>query len=143
MNCPFYGCALWKPDPFPVMLLDSHGNQCALVTLSHSPCQMELMGQVPDWRTCTLVNRVKGRYDMTEEEIVKHCQNCSGTFAEHSEEAPHRCPTSKKETYWKPWTMAEYLQLFVALQDVAGKMSGGQLKIGNPYFSTLHDGSEG
>jgi len=47
--CPFYG--------FNGMfggLIDSRGNQCALVKKSYSPCQMELDGETPDWHNCPL-----------------------------------------------------------------------------------------
>ena len=53
--CPFYGAALFvtrEPDAmvtsFPTM-----GNQCALITSSHSPCWMEVgENAAPDWAQC-------------------------------------------------------------------------------------------
>jgi hypothetical protein len=43
--CPFYGffCGV-----FSGILMDQDGNQCALITDSHSPCRMEN----PDWNEC-------------------------------------------------------------------------------------------
>lgn len=52
-QCPFYGMS------HPIMvghLLDSEGNQCALITSSHSPCKMEMAGQAPDWDKCGFLN---------------------------------------------------------------------------------------
>ena len=63
MNCPFYGRALFlsqilNRDP-PFVLFDQAGNQCALITASHSPCRMEMEGETPDWRVCPLVYAVR------------------------------------------------------------------------------------
>lgn len=65
-NCPFYGFAYYSSltvgSPFPVrpfVLLPTHGNQCALVVTSHSPCQMEIAGETPDWLLCPLVKRAQ------------------------------------------------------------------------------------
>lgn len=46
-QCPFYGFR----GMFGV-LMDSKGNQCALITESYSPCQMEMREQQPDWSEC-------------------------------------------------------------------------------------------
>lgn len=46
-RCPFYGFS-----GFSGILMDTEGNQCALVTGSHSPCYMEFQGQKPDWDEC-------------------------------------------------------------------------------------------
>jgi hypothetical protein len=64
MNCPFYGRALYQTrfaatGPQPFVLIDSRGNQCAVVTDSHSPCRMEIHGEVPDWKTCPLVRDIR------------------------------------------------------------------------------------
>ncbi len=45
--CPFYGF-----NGMFGMMLDSKGNQCALVTGSHSPCAMERGGEQPCWENC-------------------------------------------------------------------------------------------
>ena len=65
MNCPFYGRAIFlappstqRPSP-PFVLFDQRGNQCALVTTSHAPCQMEIAGETPDWKACVLVRDVR------------------------------------------------------------------------------------
>lgn len=49
--CPFYGfhTALG-------LLIDQTGNQCALITTSYSPCQMEINGQTPDFNLCQFNN---------------------------------------------------------------------------------------
>jgi hypothetical protein len=51
MNCPFYGRSGAR---FPI-LLQSGGNQCALLVHSFSPCEMEMIGRAPDWKECELV----------------------------------------------------------------------------------------
>ena len=57
-KCPFYGFnGMWGS------LLDSQGNQCALITTSYSPCQMEMAGQQPSWNLCPM------HRDSTEEQI--------------------------------------------------------------------------
>lgn len=51
MNCPFYSFAqIGRHDD--KILFPSYGNQCALVTTTHSPCSMEVAGLIPDWKTC-------------------------------------------------------------------------------------------
>jgi len=51
-RCPFYGFSSPSPE-FPA-LMDSAGNQCALVADSLSPCQMEKSGQTPNWEECPI-----------------------------------------------------------------------------------------
>lgn len=46
-NCPFYGC-----HDAMGLLIDSGGNQCALISESYSPCKMELEGLPVNWKTC-------------------------------------------------------------------------------------------
>ncbi len=60
MNCPFYGCAFIakQPDP-PFVLFSVGGNRCALITGAHAPCQMEIAGETPDWKTCPFVKDVR------------------------------------------------------------------------------------
>jgi hypothetical protein len=64
MNCPFYGRAYFDPPHIspnhpPFLLFGTHGNQCALVTASHSPCRMEIAGEEPDWKECVLVKEAR------------------------------------------------------------------------------------
>jgi hypothetical protein len=61
MNCPFYGRALFAQmiQPFRFVLLDSQGNQCAIITDSHAPCRMEIEGLPIDWKECPLVQHVR------------------------------------------------------------------------------------
>ena len=47
-QCPFYGFSAFHGGIF----LDTKGNQCALITGSHSPCRMELREETPNWRDC-------------------------------------------------------------------------------------------
>ena len=56
MNCPFYGryAALLGSGNFPI-LIDSHGNQCALITSSFAPCIREHEGLPVDWQECELL----------------------------------------------------------------------------------------
>jgi len=46
-QCPFYGFHMVRG-----MLMDQSGNQCALITDSYSPCQMEIRRQTPNWNEC-------------------------------------------------------------------------------------------
>lgn len=46
-RCPFYGFSL-----FNSMMMDQRGNRCALIIKSHSPCQMEIKKEIPDWDKC-------------------------------------------------------------------------------------------
>ena len=55
-KCPFYGVAAF---PTQKLLLDSQGNQCALLTDITAPCSMELRGKEPDVRTCPLAHASK------------------------------------------------------------------------------------
>lgn len=49
-RCRFYGMS-----GIAGTLKPSYGNQCALVTNSHSPCAMETLGKLPDEETCSLI----------------------------------------------------------------------------------------
>lgn len=50
-DCKFYGCHAVLPMR---LLIESRGNQCALITTAYAPCQMEVQGLVPDWSRCPL-----------------------------------------------------------------------------------------
>lgn len=59
-DCPFYGCTLFmvRPGDYPPFRMWKQlGNRCGLITLSHSPCQMEIRGRPVDWASCTLIQR--------------------------------------------------------------------------------------
>lgn len=60
-NCPFYGRALFAHMALPVkfVLLDTRGNQCAIVTDAHSPCWMEINDQPVDWTVCPRVKDMR------------------------------------------------------------------------------------
>lgn len=63
MNCPFYGHALFlshaaRSDP-PFILFPQNGNQCGMITTSHTPCRMEMEGDVPEWTTCILIRAAR------------------------------------------------------------------------------------
>ena len=49
MSCPFYG-----KHSFALMrvLVNSRGNQCALVTDAFAPCYLEIEGRAPDLEKC-------------------------------------------------------------------------------------------
>ena len=49
-RCPHYGFN----GMIPKMYISSGGNQCGLITNSHSPCQMEMNKQTPYWNKCLL-----------------------------------------------------------------------------------------
>lgn len=48
-KCPFYG--MYYSSRVAVFLENS-GNQCALITTAHAPCQMEMQRLQPNWRGC-------------------------------------------------------------------------------------------
>lgn len=54
-RCPFYGFYM---SPIGNILIDSKGNQCALIIRSYSPCKMETLEQTIDWNKC-LLNNIK------------------------------------------------------------------------------------
>jgi hypothetical protein len=62
-NCPFYGCSCFTSSTpqrtYPFVLMATNGNQCGLVTTSHSPCHMEVNQLPVDWRECPLVKEVR------------------------------------------------------------------------------------
>ena len=54
-GCPFYSASLHfeRGVNHGGVLLNSGGNQCALITSAHSPCWMEVgESRAPDWATC-------------------------------------------------------------------------------------------
>jgi hypothetical protein len=56
MGCPFYG----KSGVANHVLIDTGGNQCALILESHTPCMMEvILNQEPDWETCPLIQKIE------------------------------------------------------------------------------------
>lgn len=65
MSCPFYG----KNGMFG-RLLDSGGNQCALIVTSYAPCVMQMDGEEPDGKTCTVVARARQIHGLVE--CAKH-----------------------------------------------------------------------
>lgn len=60
-NCPFYGRALYAHMVLPLkfLLLNTMGNQCALVTDSHAPCVMEIDGREVEWSQCPRVKDIR------------------------------------------------------------------------------------
>jgi hypothetical protein len=64
-NCPFYGRSLRIVGLFsngagtPMALIDTRGDQCALVELRRSPCYLEIEGRPVDWRDCRIVARIR------------------------------------------------------------------------------------
>lgn len=48
-GCRFYGC---HAVPRAQVLVESQGNQCALVRDAYAPCQMEIEGKPVDWQKC-------------------------------------------------------------------------------------------
>lgn len=47
-RCPFYGMSM----PGGAVMIDQSGNQCALISGSHAPCQMEMAELAPVWTEC-------------------------------------------------------------------------------------------
>lgn len=55
MSCPFYG----KHASVEVgAIVEQHGNQCAIIVNSYSPCLMEQLGYPVDARACELLTIV-------------------------------------------------------------------------------------
>lgn len=52
--CPFYG--FHQTANVGINLIDSCGNQCALITGVFSPCRLETAGHRPDWERCGVFN---------------------------------------------------------------------------------------
>ena len=60
-KCPFYG--MMGIEELKT-LIGSKGNACALTCMhhnSHSPCEMEMMGDTPSWDACIKWNREKNQ----------------------------------------------------------------------------------
>lgn len=55
VDCRFYG-----QNGMFGGLVKTLGNQCGLITESHSPCQMEMASEKPDEKVCSLVLRIYG-----------------------------------------------------------------------------------
>jgi hypothetical protein len=60
-NCPFYGRSMHalKMSPLRILLLDSRGNQCGVITDRHAPCGMEIDGLPVDWQACPLLGSIR------------------------------------------------------------------------------------
>jgi len=58
-NCPFYGHSTHFTGPRAYIMLDTQGNQCALLFSVFAPCYMEVQGLPVDWRQCQNVKRVR------------------------------------------------------------------------------------
>jgi len=86
-RCPFYGFN----GMFGVMM-DSEGNQCALINDSYSPCQMEIQDQRPDWTRCNLL-----RDNAIPEETLKNMRVFPKEF--HPE----------GHTSWNGFTLGEWM----------------------------------
>ena len=71
-NCPFYGYHLALVGR-PFVLLNSRGNQCAIVVDAFSPCYLEIEGKPVDWRVCVRV--ADRRINISPEELDKPSKN--------------------------------------------------------------------
>ena len=58
--CPFYG--FYEADG---SMVDSGGNQCALIADRHSPCKMEGEGTEVNWSECPYFNAPGNRKDLS------------------------------------------------------------------------------
>ena len=59
MNCPFYG----KHATREFGLVDSNGNQCALILDAYAPCYMEALTSTPaNAEACELLASAESRY---------------------------------------------------------------------------------
>lgn len=61
MNCPFYShnLVMNHGGARPIILIDTSGNQCALIADAIAPCQMEIEGKTPDWKECPRVGEIR------------------------------------------------------------------------------------
>lgn len=63
LNCPFFGCMAYQAhlygSPALALFLNTHGNQCALVTTAHSPCMFTDDPGAIDWRMCPRVRDIR------------------------------------------------------------------------------------
>jgi hypothetical protein len=66
--CPFYGFSGFGAFGIGAPMMDSQGNQCALVVDSHSPCAMLIRGDTPDWFLCERNSAI----DPVEAEDIAH-----------------------------------------------------------------------
>jgi hypothetical protein len=62
LNCPFYGRHIGLlPSPGPtwlpvrILLLDSAGKQCALLTDRFAACELAVSGRSVEWRACPVI----------------------------------------------------------------------------------------
>ena len=53
-RCPFYGFGRFGYKEAAKTLMDSKGNQCALIVTSLHPCDMEVLGIAPNWDECSI-----------------------------------------------------------------------------------------
>ena len=66
MSCPFYGHAVAFVNGTHPVMMETGGNQCALITGAHSPCRMELEGDPAQWEKCKRNPENNGTgYDLT------------------------------------------------------------------------------
>jgi len=52
-NCPFYGCSGDQG-----YLVETGGNQCALVVQRNAPCENEVEGKAVEWSACSRFNAI-------------------------------------------------------------------------------------
>jgi hypothetical protein len=75
-NCPFYGHTMFVSTvpnySKAFVLMPSDGNQCGLITSSHSPCHMEINQLPVEWRNCPYVSDIRiGTKDFIANEQLK------------------------------------------------------------------------
>lgn len=66
-NCPFYGCSMIgqlqsQLSLASLILIPTHGNQCAIVFTAHAPCSQEIEGKPVDWRVCPAVAEIRAEF---------------------------------------------------------------------------------
>ena len=91
-RCPFYG---FYYGGIPNIFMDQKGNQCALIMASHSPCQMEVTEQAPNWNMCAF-NTKKNR------ELLENLKESSKVFPEEF------FPKNRKE--WDGISLGEWMR---------------------------------
>jgi hypothetical protein len=76
MSCRYYGMSGIAGD----VLIPTGGNQCAMITWAHAPCQMELLGQDPDDYICPIAQR--------EDQVIDLKQALLSELEEYEERHP-------------------------------------------------------
>ncbi len=85
MICPFYGKSYHVELG---VLLETHGNQCAIVRVAHAPCTMEMRHLPVEWAAC-LYRRGALPATQNNPACMALCSGCG--LSAHACEDPFHC----------------------------------------------------